>query len=122
MLNKANFNLNEWCSDSYEFMQKWINDADLKNYSFVSTRNSTKILDMFCNPTYCFSISLPKDIHRGPTTKTNVLSTDAQIYDPIGFVAPEVVWAKSICRNSGQQISYIGSGQVLWTIWYNGQV
>ena len=76
-------------------MQKFNTDTESKVYPIISEENSNKILGISWNTTIdCFSISLPKDIKMFPITKRNVLSIIAQIYDPLGFVAPLIVIAK----------------------------
>lgn len=65
------------------------------NYDIISENHSNKVLGISWNTTEdYFSISCPNTININPLTKRNVLSIIAQIYDPLGFVAPLIVTAK----------------------------
>lgn len=95
LLKLGNFSLHKWCSNSTEFMQEFNLDSEITNYSFDVEGCSNKVLGISWNPRQdYFSVSLPKDINIYPITKRNVLSVIAQIYDPLGFVAPLVIIAK----------------------------
>lgn len=96
LLGSANFNLHKWGSNSKEFLVNC--GAVNSQYEIKSEDVSNKILGIsWGSAADEFSISMPQKIE-ACFTKRNVLSVIAQIYDPLGLVAPIVVVAKLIMQ------------------------
>ncbi|XP_025836105.1 uncharacterized protein LOC112906362 [Agrilus planipennis] len=96
LLGLGNFKLHKWGSNSKEFLASFrVSNID---YAIKPDEVSNKVLGIsWSSMSDEFSISTPQKINSS-VTKRNVLSVIAQIYDPLGLVAPVVVVAKLIMQ------------------------
>ncbi|XP_076686070.1 uncharacterized protein LOC143378131 [Andrena cerasifolii] len=88
------FRLHKWASNSPEFMRSVHNDvAALARHWDTDTQHS--VLGIQWLPaTDNFQIRLLEGSTSPTTTKRSVLSQAAQIFDPLGWLAPVTVWTK----------------------------
>lgn len=96
----ANINLHKWSSNSFSFLEQLNSHShDQIDYDIKQNSVSSKVLGISWNPTLdIFSISLPKNLNKNIVTKRQVLSTIAQMFDPLGFIGPVIVTAKIIMQ------------------------
>lgn len=93
ILNQAGFNLRKW-KDNYTC-------SPASAESLVQIPEASKILGLYWNKendTFSFDINIQQ---RG-VTKRSVLSTAAQLFDPMGLIAPIVVTAKLLIQELWQ--------------------
>ena len=96
LLGKGEFQLRKWASNSASLLQ----DIDPAEHGLAIEKplkedESLKILSIFWIPiqdTYHFRIHL---LEKSVLTKRSVLSLIARLYDPLGWVSPVVIIAKS---------------------------
>lgn len=89
----AQFKLHKWHSNSKEFSENLLSTQS--NYEITSFDSQNKVLGLSWSPSSdTFSISLPKNIIDGTPTKRIVLSTIAQLFDPLGLIGPIIIVAK----------------------------
>lgn len=95
LLNSAGFTLHKWCSNSKIFSDIFCENEIFANYNIKSDNTSNKVLGLSWNPnTDVFNIYLPPSSYDTLLTKRNVLSSIAQLYDPLGYIGPVVIVAK----------------------------
>lgn len=102
ILGKGNFNLRKWASNDPNLLPKY-NEDNLGN-SVNATINidkmgETKTLGLFWNcqcDLLSYSLVLPKTNTK--ITKRTILSTVAQIFDPLGLIGPVIIIAKLILQ------------------------
>lgn len=94
-LNKGCFPLRKWKCNSKEVSDIIIGDTtDQQNNINLPPSHSTKVLGLTWDnnaDTICFTTNVDSET---PVTKRNILSETAQIYDPLGVVAPAILEAK----------------------------
>ncbi|XP_050298577.1 uncharacterized protein LOC126737642 [Anthonomus grandis grandis] len=96
----GNFHLHKWCSNSNLFLSKTCDNGSQESFTIETEEISNKVLGVGWNPDSDeFFISLPDTRSESIITKRIVLSKIAQMYDPLGFIAPIVVNAKLIMQN-----------------------
>lgn len=99
LLGKANFKLHKWSTSDKRILQDIV---DIDNTTQVTTyefNDSIKTLGIRWNThNDTLSISVP-DTRTFQHTKRNVLSAIAQIYDPLGILAPVVIRAKILMQD-----------------------
>lgn len=98
LLNPCGFRLHKWHSNSQEFLHKFglpvSSEIDLNKEDANS-----KVLGLKWNTSKdCFIISVPKYNLVGPLTKRKILSSVAQCWDPLGFLAPMIISGKLIIQ------------------------
>lgn len=99
LLNSSGFKLHKWCTNHPEFLQKISPNAYPKQYDITIENVSNKILGLAWNPTEdYFSITLPNIAYKSSVTKREVLSTLAQMFDPLGLIGPVIVIGKIIMQ------------------------
>ncbi|XP_050684778.1 uncharacterized protein LOC126979511 isoform X3 [Leptidea sinapis] len=101
VLQSAQYNLRKWHSNSVEVMQHFhgINcdtqgSVDL-SYNFNEISKTLGLNWKLFNDTFSFTINLK---HTDIISKRHILSTIAQIFDPLGLVAPCIVESKIIMQ------------------------
>jgi hypothetical protein len=99
LFQSANMNLHKWSSNNIEFIQRLNYDTPEVYDINKSEGHSSKVLGIVWDPmSDQFSITLPKNSEEPSTTKRQVLSKIAQIFDPLGLVGPIVIIAKIIMQ------------------------
>ncbi|XP_062557097.1 uncharacterized protein LOC134221948 [Armigeres subalbatus] len=106
LLNRGCFHLRKWCSNFPEVLEGVLpeNLANPTTKTF-DPEEAVKALGITWEPAsdqFRFDVK-PFAMDDGPTTKSRILSVIAQLYDPLGLIAPVVVRAKILM-------------QLLWTI------
>lgn len=94
LLKKGGFELRKWCSNSQLLLQA-VKDEHRETPVFFeeSTHPQYSVLGLhWCpnNDTFSYSV----DLSTQATTKRQVLSMIAKLYDPCGFLSPVTMWCK----------------------------
>lgn len=97
VLAKGGFSLQKWRSNSKILLDKirdgkGTTDEELK----IKTDNITKILGLTwnsCDDFFQYSVELPP--LAAPVTKRKVISDIARLFDPLGWLAPSIILAKT---------------------------
>lgn len=93
-MNQPNIALHKWCSNNENFFKTILKNDFNKIYDKSET-NSNKVLGISWSPTSdYFTLTLPRIKNEFSTTKREVLSEIAQLFDPLGFIAPIIIVAK----------------------------
>ncbi|XP_074037221.1 uncharacterized protein [Leptinotarsa decemlineata] len=95
MFAEGKFDLTKWSSSSLELLEKIPFEKRLSQPVLFKTE--TKILGMFWNPemdSFRFKFPVPGS----SCTKRLILSTVARCYDPVGLVAPFVLYLKLLIK------------------------
>lgn len=95
LLNKGGFELRKWCSNSERLLQA-VEDGHRETPVFFeeSTQPQYSVLGLhWCPESDTFSYLV--DFSVQATTKRQVLSMIAKLYDPCGFLSPVTMWCKS---------------------------
>jgi len=102
LLKHAGFELKKWSSNCPELLHKIPMDDRAVNISFdPKDDGSVKILGLHWDPVndlFSYHVSSIFD----NWTKRTVLSTIAQLYDPLGALAPVIFWAKCFMQRLWQ--------------------
>lgn len=93
-------NLHKWCSNSTKFLNCILTDNHDSKYVIKSENNTNKVLGLIWNSSNDdLMITFPKNKEiLKQHTKRQVLSTIAQVFDPMGLISPFVVIAKIIMQ------------------------
>ncbi|XP_066904251.1 uncharacterized protein [Halyomorpha halys] len=93
LLRKGGFTLKKWMSNTPELL-KFLNDSQQETLQFSEPNNkSIKVLGMQWDPvTDCLSYNIPN--FQLILTKRGIMSAVAQMYDPLGYLAPVIFRAK----------------------------
>lgn len=97
-LQSAKFKLRKWHSNSEQILKNVSDDHDISNSVNLCANELSKTLGLLWN---CSTDSLTFSIHISLTEKINkraILSTIAQVFDPLGLVSPCIVEAKIIMQ------------------------
>ncbi|XP_026464135.1 uncharacterized protein LOC113366692 [Ctenocephalides felis] len=108
LLDEGGFSLHKWSSNCREVLQTIPKESQSSAMALFSEADTVKTLGLAWNPSQdIFKIAHIKvseaDIRQGVDTKRSVLSTIAQIYDPIGLISPISVTAKLIMQELWRQ-------------------
>ncbi|XP_026471164.1 uncharacterized protein LOC113375440 [Ctenocephalides felis] len=108
LLGKGGFSLHKWSSNCREVLRSVPKENQSSAMALFSEVDTVKTLGLAWNPCQdCFKISHIKvgetEVRKGFDTKRSVLSTIAQIYDPIGLISPVSVTAKLIMQELWRQ-------------------
>ncbi|XP_026479809.1 uncharacterized protein LOC113386232 [Ctenocephalides felis] len=103
LLGEGGFSLHKWSSNCREVLQAIPEKNRSSAVALFSEGDTVKTLGLAWNPSQdCFKISQIKvsvaEAQQVVDTKRSVLSTIAQIYDPIGLVSPVTVTAKLVMQ------------------------
>ncbi|XP_048524259.1 uncharacterized protein LOC125505138 [Dendroctonus ponderosae] len=99
LLGTAQFKLHKCSSNSNTFIKVLQNASPQDVFELKEHGSPNRVLGICWNSkSDLFSISLPKPGPELPPTKRRVLSTIAQLFDPLGLVGPIVVSAKIIMQ------------------------
>lgn len=99
LLRTTGFSLHKWCSNSKLALEPFRDNTQSEIYEIKHDNVSNKVLGLSWNQISDeFSILLPKCDQFPSFTKRTVLSTIAQMFDPLGLIAPVVVIAKIIMQ------------------------
>lgn len=97
LLGSAQFHLHKWCSNSNQFSEKHCPNSDVQGKLIKIDNTPNNILGLSWRPISDYlSISVP-DVQfpiDSPITKRKVLSTLAQMFDPLGLINPIIVVGK----------------------------
>ncbi|XP_025832766.1 uncharacterized protein LOC112905148 [Agrilus planipennis] len=104
ILNSGHFALRKWLSNDASLLNKITTDNNLEKGKLdLSNSSSTKTLGIIWNPQQdSFGYATTKCNMKGSVTKRTILSSIAQIFDPLGLLAPIVVTAKIIMQKLWQ--------------------
>lgn len=94
LLRRGGFELRKWTSNSNQLLQD-LPDDHRETPVFLQDMSQPHftILGLHWSPStdaFTYDLNLPQE----STTKRQVLSAIAQIYDPCGFLSPIIMWAK----------------------------
>ncbi|XP_054272649.1 uncharacterized protein LOC128992929 [Macrosteles quadrilineatus] len=99
LLHKGHFGLSKWASNSQEILNAINPSKHIKQINLSSSEDSNvKILGLQWNPssdTFAYQIEQFTPVF----TKRAILSAVAKIFDPLGFVSPVIMIAKSIIQS-----------------------
>lgn len=98
VLRSAKYNLRKWRSNSSQVLQALSSEHDVSDVVDLSDNEQSKTLGLLwrsLSDTFSFSINLNCSDR---ATKRHILSTIAQIFDPVGLVVPCIVEAKIIMQ------------------------
>ena len=104
LLEKAEFRLNKWMSNS-ETINESLPEDNRSKLLMIQTsdgKRSKRVLDLYWNTetdVFYFTICMP----RKSRTKRGMLATMNLMFDPLGFVTPMKVKAKLIYRSLCQK-------------------
>ncbi|XP_028172142.1 uncharacterized protein LOC114361346 [Ostrinia furnacalis] len=100
-LAKGGFQLQKWISNSMELLHKIKEDVGDKDegIKIEMDANITKILGLTWDPrtdSFQYSVDLAALIE--PVTKRRVLSDISRLFDPLGWLAPSIIIAKTMIQ------------------------
>ncbi|XP_055623126.1 uncharacterized protein LOC129766576 [Toxorhynchites rutilus septentrionalis] len=100
LLKRGGFRLRKWCSNIQAVLEG-VPEEDLATQSNLSfdSDETIKTLGINWEPStdqFRFSINISRK--EGPITKRKILSEIAQLYDPLGLIAPIIVRAKVLMQ------------------------
>ncbi|KAJ8977628.1 hypothetical protein NQ317_010249 [Molorchus minor] len=99
LLKSAGFTLHKWGSNNKSLLESDNCSKQKKEFNISDDNYSNKVLGIGWQPLVdTFRITLPTSDQIGKYTKRQVLSSIAQIFDPLGFVGPVVVVAKILMQ------------------------
>lgn len=100
LLKSAGMSLHKWCSNSTGFLNSISSDNHSSKYVIREANHTNKVLGLIWNPSDDdLMITFPKSKETlRQQTKRQVLSTIAQVFDPMGLISPFVVIAKIIMQ------------------------
>ncbi|XP_026466074.1 uncharacterized protein LOC113369720 [Ctenocephalides felis] len=100
LLSRGGFTLHKWASNCKELLEMLSQQKGECNETFFSDGlGVVKALGLIWKPDEdVFKITTPEQLS-SVYTKRNILSSIAQIFDPLGLIAPIVVRAKMIMQN-----------------------
>ncbi|XP_072948468.1 uncharacterized protein [Epargyreus clarus] len=102
LLSKAGFELQKWNSNSNELrkaMKAWDGNEDLKENLKIREDELTKIMGLTWNhtdDTFRYVVNLPT--LQEPITKRKIISDISRLYDPLGWIGPSMIVAKTIIQ------------------------
>lgn len=100
VLNRSNFTLKSWSSNSKELEMYMNGNANENETVILGDDDETKVLGMIWNKAKDEeSIFVKKFEMQKNVTKRSILKETATLYDPNGFIAPVIVKAKMIMQN-----------------------
>ncbi|XP_059058258.1 uncharacterized protein LOC131851732 [Achroia grisella] len=98
LLGNGGFQLHKWSSNNKQILQYVTRDTDMPSYDF-SPECFVKTLGLKWSPIKdCLTVSIPSQ-ETTRNTKRTVLSRIAQIFDPLGLLAPVIINAKILMRS-----------------------
>ncbi|XP_058828481.1 uncharacterized protein LOC131688298 [Topomyia yanbarensis] len=101
LLHKGGFRLRKWCSNFKEVLQDIPPELRTTQSELqLDPDESIKTLGILWEPALdVFRLVVNvKQTGEGPTTKRNILSTIAQLYDPLGIISPVTITAKILMQ------------------------
>lgn len=96
VFSSAKFNLRKWCSNEPTFLDR-IPEIDQETKALVSYVKTLGISWSAINDVFSYEISVPIDTR--PTTKRQITSEVAMLFDPLGWITPVMLRAKNIIQN-----------------------
>lgn len=93
LFSRGGFTLRKWSSNNPDLLKQFPDDHLENPKSFDDDSATIKILGLQWNPksdSFCYRITS----FDSPVTKRNLLSYISKMFDPMGFLAPVVLWAK----------------------------
>ncbi|KAJ0178490.1 hypothetical protein K1T71_006313 [Dendrolimus kikuchii] len=97
LMDAGGFNLQKWCTNSQELLNHIKTNMQSSNQSLVFKENDmVKVLGICWNKNsdnFEYMHQIPNTVT--PVTKRKVLSEIARLYDPLGWIAPVIVTAKT---------------------------
>ncbi|XP_046406317.1 uncharacterized protein LOC124171219 [Ischnura elegans] len=99
LMNAGGFQVRKWASNLVEVLQELPSDLCQIEVNFNYDQvPSIKLLGIYWeakSDTFCYHVRQWET----PNTKRGILSTIARIFDPLGWIAPIVFWAKYLMQN-----------------------
>lgn len=103
VFSSAQFNLRKWCSNEPTFLNQ-ISEADREAKALVSYVKALGISWSSKHDVFPYEISVP--IEARPTTKRQITSEIAMLFDPLGWITPVMLRAKNIIQNLWKEPSW----------------
>ncbi|XP_076649869.1 uncharacterized protein LOC143357342 [Halictus rubicundus] len=99
LLSKAQFRLHKWTSNASHLIADITPpDPGLSQEKILQSDDTVKVLGVSWSPevdAFRFRVTLPVE---GACTKRGILSTIARLFDPLGWVTPATVYAKTLMQ------------------------
>ncbi|XP_076659893.1 uncharacterized protein LOC143363181 [Halictus rubicundus] len=99
LLMAGGFPLRKWASNSRELLEGLSNDERKGIVEWDSSSSHSVLGIRWCPSSDCFQVSAATSIRRDRHTKRAVLSGTAQLFDPLGWVAPVTIVAKVLMQS-----------------------
>lgn len=105
LLSKGCFELDKWCSNYSEILNDIpVGQREVPNFTFTDSKESIKALGMlWCPNIDTILVNLPQIIVSEKMTKRNILSSIANIFDPIGLSSLVTTIAKIFLQDLWKQ-------------------
>lgn len=103
LLKRGGFDLRQWSSNSQEILQDMRSDPSADSIFSLDKEETTKTLGIQWNSREdAFQYSIPIAPKSSTVTKRTMLSSIAQIFDPLGLLGPVIISAKILMQRLWQ--------------------
>lgn len=100
LLERGGFRIHKWCSNMLDVLKHIPQSSEKMESIITDDKTVVKALGITWEHRLdCFKITVPSSIAATPDTKLGILSSIAQIFDPLGFVCPVVTLAKILLQS-----------------------